>query len=106
MLLFYTIFNQYALQHHKAATNEVHLIFDKPAQYFNPKQFEEVRCSKTKALNGNHKQIGFTPDTDISKRWREYTEYRSWKQSTVQAIGFSFLQICHLLLTRNRRLDI
>ena len=65
------LFNQYALEHYKAGTNEVYLIFDKPAQYFNPKQFEHVRRSKTKTSNSNHEHIAFTPDTDISQRWRE-----------------------------------
>ena len=54
------LFNQYALEHHKDGTNEVQLIFDKLAQYFNPKQFEHVRRSKTKTLNSNHEHIAFT----------------------------------------------
>ena len=65
------LFNQYALEHYKAGTNKIHLIFDKPAQYFNPKKFEHVRRFKTKTTNSNHEHVAFTPDTNISQRWRD-----------------------------------
>ena len=38
------LFNQFILQHYKAGTSEVHLIFDKVCrQLFNPKRFEHVK---------------------------------------------------------------
>ena len=48
--------------------------------------------SKTKTSNSNHEHIAFTPDTDISQRWREYIECRACKRSIIEAIGLSFLQ--------------
>ena len=81
------LFNQYVLEHYKAGTNEVHLIFDQPACYFNPKQFEHVRRSKTKS-NSNHEHLAFTPDTNISQGWKEYMNAEHANDQLLKLLDF------------------
>ena len=67
---------------------EVHLVFDNPTiNKFNPKQFEQVRCHKTKAPQKQHQHHSFTVDSQIPQGWQEFLECSTCKRAIVESIG-------------------
>ena len=60
-------FSQFVLEHFKAGTKEVNLIFDYPSkQKFNPKQFEHARrCNESNQCSSQHEYYILTPDSNI-----------------------------------------
>ena len=98
------LFHQHAVQHYKAGTIEVHLIFDNPRrQNFNPKQYEQARRYNK---NTKHEHQSFDPNSNIPQRWDEYLQCTTCKRSIVEAIGLHFLQKGHLLLVNQQQLII
>ena len=97
------LFNQFILQHYKAGTSEVHLIFDKVyRQLFNPKRFEHVkRYSKN---SSDHQHCPFTPETNVPNKWQEYLQCQQCKRSIVEAVGLALLQKGRYFLVGQQRL--
>ena len=101
------LFNQFVLEHFKAGTKEVHLIFDNPTNHrFNPKQFEHARRYINKKCNTQHEHCEFTPNSNIPSGWKEHLECRVCKRAITEAIGISFLQKGKLLLINDQRLVV
>jgi len=102
------LFNQFVLEHYKAGTKEVYLIFDNPTtRKFNPKQFEHTRRYNTnKKCSSQHEHCVLTPNSNIPLGWREHLQCRVCKQSITEAIGISFLQKGRLLLANDQKLFI
>jgi len=97
------LFNQFILQHFKAGTSEVHLIFDKPnMQAFNPKQFEQAR--RYSNTNTDHQHGSFSSDTQVPNKWQEFLQCTQCKRLIVEAVGLTLLQKGRYLLTTQQRL--
>ena len=102
-LLLHFLFNQFILQHYKAGTSEVHLIFDKVyRQLFNPKRFEHVkRYSKN---SSDHQHCSFIPEANVPNKWQEYLQCQQCKRSIVEAVGLALLQKGRYFLVGQQRL--
>ena len=84
------LYNQHALEHFKIGIAEVHLVFDNPTiNKFNPKQFEQVRCHKTKAPQKQYQHHSFIVDSQIPQGWQEFMECSTCKRAIVDYISYS-----------------
>ena len=90
-------------QHFNASVSEVHLVFDKPGrEQFNPKQFEQSR--RDKQMSTNHLHTTFAPNSRTPNGWQEVINCRECKQSIIEAIGLSLLQIGRFLVQFHQKI--